>query len=97
VPDLGASTIQVRYALSPETRKAFARALGSLDLAALPSLPRFPAVDYVPQQGDRLRWEEVPEAGVFVVAHRVITFGANGALSIDLMVETEAEQSTAPV
>lgn len=80
--------INVRYGLSRDARRAFAKALGSLDLHDAPALPAFAGIGFVPLRGDVIRWEAIPNVN-FVVASRCMTFRLDGSMSIDLAIDLE--------
>ena len=81
--------INVRYALSRDARRAFAKALGSLDLEDAPALPAFAGIGFVPLRGDVIRWEAINLNINFVVANRCVTFWLDGSMTIDLAIELE--------
>jgi len=81
-------SVTVRYGLSQEARKVFAKALGHFDVDNYPLFPNIPDVHYVPVAGDRLRYEEVP-GGIFIVVERHFLAKADGSLEIDLLIEVD--------
>lgn len=79
--------VQVTYGIGPEARRVLFLALGTMDPGAMPPLPTFPGIEFVPHKGDVIQWPKVGEEHRFIVEERIFRFDDVGNMQIVLAID----------